>query len=196
MYVHRQRSFPWEELYNNFSEEEKMKVDVMVKRKTPGAIGCWYSQMEVMKKALVLERHAVVFEDDLIFCDDFDKRLNIIYKFLNQHEWDIFWFGGTHHIEPTWHKSVEGIHTHQHLRGICNCNLNRDWEETNNPHIVRTFGAFSTHAYMVNKNRISHILMLLERAMPISMGIDFAMILEQPNLNTFAFHPGCIKQYS
>ena len=27
------------------------------------------------------------------------------------------------------------------------------------------------------------------------MGIDWIMILEQPNLNCYAFNPGCIKQY-
>lgn len=190
----RQRSYPWEELYNNFSDEEKLKVDVMVKRKTPGAIGCWYSQMEVMKEALRQNKHAAVFEDDIVVCNDFPARTKIIFEFLNTHEWDIFWFGGTYHKEPTWHKSVEGKHTHPDLQ-MCNCILSRDWEETNDMSIVRTFGCFSTFAYLVNKNRIEHILTLMERRMEICMGIDFFMILEQPNLNTFAFNPGCMKQY-
>lgn len=190
----RQRSYPWEELYNNFSDEEKQKVDVMVKRKTPGAIGCWYSQMEVMKEALRQDKHAIVLEDDILVCNDFPARLKIIFTYLNQHEWDIFWFGGTYHLEPTWHKSIEGKHTHPDLQ-MCNCLLNRDWEETLHPAIVRTYGAFSTHAYMVNKNRIQHVLDFLDRRMSISMGIDFLMILEQPNLNTYAFNPGCMKQY-
>lgn len=187
------RSFPWQELYENFSDEEKEKVDVMYKR-TPGAIGCYYSQMEVMREALRQGKHAIVLEDDLVFCNDFPSRLHIIYKFLNQHEWDVFWFGGTYHNEPHWHKSVEGKHTHPELQQ-CNCTLNRDWEETLNPNIVKTFGAFSTHAYMVNKDRLEHILNVLEHRMSISIGIDWSFILEQPNLNCFAFNPGCIKQY-
>jgi hypothetical protein len=121
-------------------------------------------------------------------------RLKIIFKFLNQHEWDIFWMGGTYHREPTWHKSIEGKHTHPDMQ-VCNCLLNRDWEETLDPHIVRTYGAFSTHSYLVNKNRIEHILGLLDRNLHLSMGIDWIMLKEQPNLNCYAFNPGCIKQY-
>lgn len=189
----RQRSFPWQELWDKFSEEEKENCMVM-HRRTPGAIGCYYSQMEVMREALRQGKHAIVLEDDLIFCDDLPARLKIIFKFLNQHEWDVFWFGGTYHKEHHWHVAVEGRHTHPDLQQ-CNCNLNRDWEPTRNPHIVRCYGAFSTHAYMVNKNRIEHILMLLERNMRISMGVDWSFILEQPNLECYAFDPGCIKQF-
>lgn len=194
MVIHRQRSFPWQELYDKYTDEQKENAQVMIKR-TPGALGCYMSQMEVMKEALRQNCHAVIFEDDIVFCDDFPTRLNIIFKFLNQHDWDIFSFGGTWHTDPTWHRSVEGVHTHPDLKGICHCNLNRDWEETMDGSIVKTFGIFSTHAWMVNKNRIEHILMLLERDMKISMGIDFTIILEQPNLNCYAFNPGCIKQY-
>jgi predicted O-methyltransferase YrrM/GR25 family glycosyltransferase involved in LPS biosynthesis len=190
----RQRSYPWKELYDNFSDEEKERVNVMFKR-TPGAIGCYYSQMEVMREALRQGKHAWVNEDDIAICNDLPSRLKIIFEFLNQHEWDVFWFGSTFHIEPTWHKSVEGIHTHPDMKGICNCILNRDWEETLDSNIVRTYGAFATFSYLVNKNRIEHILGLLERRMSISMGIDWTFIVEQPNLNCFAFNPGCIKQF-
>lgn len=191
--VGRRRSFPWKELYDTFTPEEKDKVEVMLKR-TPGAIGCHYSQVAVMEEALRQGKHAMVFEDDVVFCDDFPDRLKIIFKFLNQREWDIFWFGGTYHKEGHWHVSVEGKHTHPDLQ-MCNCNLNRDWEPTLNPHIVRTYGAFSTHAYFVNKDRIKNLLDKLDRNVYRSMGIDWIMILEQPDLNTFAFDPGCIKQY-
>lgn len=193
IYVERQRSFPWKELYDSYDDDMRQRVDVMFKR-TPGAIGCHMSQVEVMKKAMEQGKHAIVLEDDLKFCDDFPSRLNIIYKFLNQHQWDIFWFGGTYHTEPTWHKSIEGKHIHPDMQ-VCNCTLNRDWEPTFNPYIVRTYGAFSTHAYLVNKDRISHVLELLDRNLHLSMGIDWIMLKEQPNLFTYAFNPGCIKQY-
>lgn len=193
--MERQRSFPWREIWDNADEETMNKIRYMHDiRKTPGAIGCWYSQMEIMKKALEQNKHAWVNEDDLVFCDDIQDRLKIIYKFLNQHEWDVFWFGGTYHIEPTWHKSIEGKHVHKNMEE-CKCNLNRDWEPTFNPQIVRTYGAFSTHSYLVNKDRIKHILELLNRDMHKSMGIDFAFIVQQPNLNCFAFNPGCVKQF-
>lgn len=192
----RQRSFFWKDIWDNASEDEKRNIDFMHSiRKTPGAIGCWYSQVAIMKEALRQGKHAWVNEDDLVFCDDIHERLKIAFKFLNTHEWDIFWLGGTYHTEPTWHKSVEGKHTHRDMT-MCKCAFNRDYEPTFNPHIVRTFGAFSTHSYIVNKDRIAHILFLLDRDMYFSMGIDFLMILHQPNLYTYAFNPGCVKQYS
>ena len=190
----RTRSFPWKELYDSYDEAEKKRVDGMIRRKTPGALGCHFSQVAIMEEALRQGKHAFVNEDDVRFCEDIQERLKIIFKFLNQHEWDIFWFGGTYHKEPTWHKSVEGKHTHPEMQ-MCNCNLNRDWEETLNPYIVRTFGAFSTHSYLVNKDRLKHILERLDFNVYRSMGIDFIMLLEQPNLNTFAFNTGCCKQF-
>lgn len=189
----RQRSFPWEELYDKYTDEQKQKVDVM-KRRTAGAIGCHYSQVAVMEEALRQGKHAWVCEDDLTFASDMPARLKIIFKFLNQHEWDIFWFGGTYHKENHWHVSVEGKHTHPDLQ-MCTCNLNRDWETTHNKNIVRTYGSFSTHCYLVNKDRIQNVLDRLDRNVHRSMGIDWIMILEQPDMNTFAFEPGCVKQY-
>lgn len=189
----RQRSFPWKELYDGYDDEMKERVQVMYKR-TPGALGCHFSQVEVMKKALAKVVHALVLEDDTEFCDDFFDRLKIIEEFVSTHPWDIVWLGGTYHIEPNWHKSENGRHTHLSMQ-VCNCTLNRDWEETDNPHIRRTYGAFSTHAYIVNKDSIQHVLDLLDKSLHLSMGIDWLMLKEQPNLYTYAFNPGCVKQF-
>ena len=190
----RRRSFPWKEMYDNSTPEWKQKVDVMFKR-TPGAIGCHFSQVALMEEALKQKKHAWVNEDDLVFCDDLQERFKMIDAFLAVHDdWDIFWLGGTYHKEPHWHKLSGGRHTHPDLQ-MCKCTLGKDWEPTENPNIVRTFGAFSTHSYIVNKNKIKHILELLDQSVNISMGIDWIMILEQPNLKTYAFDPGCVKQY-
>lgn len=169
------------------------KLQVMANR-TKGAIGCHYSQVKAMQSALELNQHALVMEDDLVFCSDFHERMNIIESFLNKNEWDVFWLGGTYHKEPTWHKSIDGKHTHPDLQE-CNCLLNKDWEQTNNKHIVRTYGCWSTYAYIVNVKSISKILKLLEDNIDLSMGIDWLFILLQPDLKTFAFNPGCVKQY-
>ena len=191
--MERMSAFAWRPLYDGFSESKKKQVDVMLRR-TPGAIGCHYSQVAVMEKALSLNKHAFVNEDDIIFCDDIHERLDIIFDFLNGTDWDIFWMGGTYHKEPTWHKSIDGKHTHPDLQN-CDCTLNKDWEETDNKNIVRTYGAFSTHSYIVNKKSIKNILWLLEDSVHLSMGIDWIMILQQPKLRTFAFNYGCCKQY-
>jgi GR25 family glycosyltransferase involved in LPS biosynthesis len=39
-----------------------------MRRRTPGTIGCWFGQVSVMKRALELGKHALVMEDDLVFC--------------------------------------------------------------------------------------------------------------------------------
>lgn len=170
------------------------KLAVMQKR-TPGAVGCWYSQVEVMKEALKLDKHAWVMEDDLVYCSDIQDRLKIISEFLSTHEWDIFWLGGTYHNEPTWHKSINGKHTHPDLT-MCECSLNRDWEPTDDSRIVKTYGCWSTYSYIVNRKRIALIMEMLDNNVYRSMGIDWAMILFQPQLNTFAFNPGCVRQYN
>src|SRR5687767_15147676 len=71
----RQRSLPWKE-----TDYKNPKYNVMYTR-TPGAIGCHLSQVEVMRKALKENKHAIVFEDDIIFCSDFHERLRIIEEF-------------------------------------------------------------------------------------------------------------------
>jgi len=164
------------------------KVEVMMKR-TPGAVGCHYSQVQIMIEAEKLGKHAFVCEDDIILCEDFNERLSIIESFLAHNKWDIFWFGGTYHKEPTWHKNP-----HPHDMRQCNCNLNRDYEPTTNERVVRTFGAFATYCYLVNKNSIGKILKMLDENVHLSMGIDWEMMLLQPKLKTFAFVPGCVKQ--
>lgn len=165
-----------------------------MQQRTPGAIGCHYSQVAVMEEALKQNKHAFVMEDDLVFCDDIQNRLSIIEEFCSNHDWDIIWLGGTYHNEPTWHKSIDGQHTHPDLQ-MCKCDLNRDWEPTENHNIVRTYGCWSTYAYIVNRKRLPLILERLDDNVYRSMGIDWLMILLQPQLLTFAFNPGCIKQY-
>lgn len=166
-----------------------------MQQRTPGAIGCHYSQVAVMEEALRQNKHAWVMEDDLVYCSDIQDRLSIITDYLSNHDWDIVWLGGTYHNEPTWHKSIDGQHTHPDLQ-MCKCDLNRDWEPTDNPHIVRTYGCWSTYSYIVNRARLPLILERLDDNVYRSMGIDWLMILQQPQLLTFAFTPGCVRQFN
>jgi len=169
------------------------KVAVMQNR-TPGAIGCHYSQISIMAQAYFHGWNAFVMEDDLIFCSDFHARMKHAVKFLSENEWDVFWLGGTYHKQPTWHRSINGKHTHPDLQ-MCHCGLNKDWEPTTDEKIVRTYGIWSTYAYIVNYNSILKILKLLDDNVHLSMGIDWLFILLQPQLNTFAYNPGMVKQY-
>jgi GR25 family glycosyltransferase involved in LPS biosynthesis len=154
------------------------RVAVMQKR-TPGAIGCHFSQVKIMEDALKREKHAWVMEDDLIFCEDFHIRLHYIERFLAKHDWDILWLGATFHINPPyWHKT----------------DLGRDAETTDDPRMLRTFGAFCTYAYIVRDRSIARVLHLLDEQLEESMGIDWAMIQIQPRLHAYAFVPGSVIQ--
>lgn len=154
------------------------RVQKMLQR-TPGAIGCHYSQVRVMEEALHRDKHAFVMEDDLIFCSDFHQRIAHIEGFIQKYPWDILWMGGTFHVNPPWwHKK-----------------LGRDAETTDDPRMVRTYGAFCTYAYIVNKVSIAKVLERLDAIVHLSIGIDWAMIQLQPQLYTFAYVPGCITQY-
>jgi GR25 family glycosyltransferase involved in LPS biosynthesis len=178
----RQRGIPWAEV-----KEDPKKIKVM-KDRTPGAIGCHYSQVEVMKKALELKQHAFVMEDDLMFCDDFHERMEIVEDFLSDRPWDVFWLGGTYHHEPTWHKRG-----HPQLPE-CKCSIHRDVEETSDKHIVRTYGCWSTYAYIINRKSLPMILDMLDANVHKSMGIDWLFILLAPRLFTYAFVPGMVRQ--
>jgi GR25 family glycosyltransferase involved in LPS biosynthesis len=66
-------------------------------RRSAGAIGCQYGQMRIMEDAFKSGKDAIVFEDDVLLCSDFRKRMDYIQEFLNRQEhWDIFWLGSLH----------------------------------------------------------------------------------------------------
>jgi len=157
------------------------RIACMLSRPQKGAIGCWFSQIKIMETAMQLRSHAFVMEDDLVFCADFHERMRIVSDFCSRRPWDVIWLGGTFHVNPPWwHKGPP---------------LRRDCECTDHPRMMRTYGAFSTHAYIVNAESLPMILKGLENLLPVSMGIDWAFIQMQPQLQTFAFVPGCVIQY-
>lgn len=163
------------------------KVKVMQDR-TPGAIGCWYSQCRALAEAYAMDKHGFVMEDDLVICDDFHKRLAHIENFLDDKEWDIIFLGGTVHAQDSyWHTGSNP--------DLPNTTLRRDAECTDDPNILRVYGAFSTHAYIVNRNSILKVLTLLDSIIHLSMGVDWALISLGDKLINYMFVPGCIKQY-
>jgi len=167
------------------------QVGVMMRR-TQGAVGCHFSQVEVMKDALALERHAVVFEDDCVFCDDFDKRFEYIHNWMAGHDWDVIWLGASFHCNPPyWHRKGGS----QDSRTDASANLGYDAKLTDDPRMVRTYGAFATFAYIVNVNRIKKILDLFDANIHRSIGIDWLMVLLQPQLKCYSFVPGCVRQF-
>lgn len=163
----------------------------VMRRRTPGAIGCHFGQVEIMQEAYKKGKSAIIFEDDVVFCSDIKDRLNYIQEFLNrQPDWTFFFLGGTVHIGPPWwHGSSHSPDLH-----MCRCGLGRDAERIGDPHIVRTYGAFSTHAWIVNYAWIERVLDFFDKNLHLSMGIDWLTILMQPMVNAFMYLPGCVIQ--
>lgn len=159
-------------------------------RRTPGAIGCMLSQIEVMEAAHKLGKHAMVLEDDLLFCDDFFDRLKIIGQWLEGRSWDTFWLGGTvHYPHPYWHSKG-----HPNMKGDCHCKLGVDAEPTEHKHIYRSYGSFSTHAYIVNHSSIENVIAKLHEGISTTIGIDYSFIRLAPKMNNYVFLPGMVIQ--
>lgn len=160
-------------------------------RRTPGAIGCHLGQVEIMKTALIQQRDAVVFEDDCVFCEDFQKRIEYIEKWTDTHDWDVFYLGSSVHVGPPWwHRTG---HRERELEE-CNCTLNRDAETTDDPRVLRCYGIFATFAYIVNKDSIQKVVDALDEITPRSIGIDWAMIALGHRIKQFCFVPGLVRQ--
>lgn len=158
-------------------------------RRTPGAVGCFLSQLGVMQDAGEKEKHAMVLEDDLVFGSDTKERLEYINTFLKtQESWDIVFLGGTVHVPAYWHTGMN--------RDLwdCRCEIKRDAVCTDDPRILQVFGAFSTHAYIVRRESLAKVVYMLNSVMHEAMGIDWALIKLQPQLKCFMMVPGIAKQ--
>lgn len=168
------------------------KYAKMVNR-TIGATGCYESQLNVMKKALSLNKHAMIFEDDVVLCEDFVKRLEYIENWQSiKHnisagtksciDWQVVWLGGTFHVGgnrgPYWHTKT----------------LGHDASLTDDPRMLRSYGSFSTYAYLVSKDHLENVIKKLEDFMPNSIGIDYSFIKLAPEMFNYVFVPGCCKQ--
>ncbi len=179
----RTRGIPYQEI------PRSANTDVMFNR-TPGAIGCHFSQVSIMKKAQSMGKNALVMEDDIIFCDDFDKRLAYIDNWAESHDWDVIWLGASFHTDPPyWHRIGKSG-----MPPDCSAQLGKDAESTDDPRMIRTYGAYCTFAYIVNHDSIDKILALFDRHLHTSIGIDWLFIKLQPQLKCFSFVPGCVMQ--
>jgi len=166
---------------------ERWKCEKMLST-TPGALGCYMSQLSIILKAKRMNKHATVFEDDIVFADDYIERVEHASEYLKDKRWDVMFWGGTHHIEPVWHK------TGHQMDLPCDCELNCDWEPTSDPQITRVFGMWGTYSYTVNVKSIPKVALWLSELMPQSIGIDFSFIAMQPKIFAYCMNPGAVKQ--
>lgn len=146
--------------------------------RTPGAIGCWLSQVEALKQSPA-DKIAAICEDDICFCDDLRTRIDYMGAHL-PHYWDVAWLGATFHCRPAkWHLNT----------------LGRDADRVGK-HIFRAYGIWSTYGWLVNPDSRDKVCAMLDYYMPDSDGIDdcFIKFLE-PQLWTYFMTPGCAWQY-
>lgn len=182
--ISRTRGIPWKEVQANQND-----INTMLRR-TPGAIGCHFSQMSVVREAFNQGKNALVMEDDIIFCEDINLRLEYIDLWTKKNDWDVIWLGASFHVNPPfWHR-----HGGSGMSPDCSANLGYDAKITDDPHMVRTYGAFATFAYIVNFNSMKRIFELFDANLKHSIGIDWLYIKLQPQLKCFSFVPGCVKQ--
>lgn len=143
---------------------------------TKGQKGCYLSHR------LLLENHKTnkilgIFEDDVVFCEDFLERMDYVEKNFNL-DWDMFFLSSFYHLNSDPKRWNNG----------------GDYEMTNIKHIHRTYGSFTTHSYLVNPNSINKILKKMDEFFDYCYAIDHLYILIQPHLNVFSFTPGMTNQ--
>lgn len=105
-----------------------------------GAIGCYLSHLEILRRARDAYKNVLIFEDDVFFTDEHNCRKNIedALDELYDIPWDIGYFGG---------------------------NILRPFFQTTK-HWARLSQCQSTHAYFVNKNFLHSLVAFLENNPP------------------------------
>lgn len=62
-----------------------------------GHVGCVLSHLKIIKKSKEQKlKNFLVFEDDVVFSDDFNDRFEDMYKKVPEN-WNMLYFGGSHH---------------------------------------------------------------------------------------------------
>lgn len=87
--------------FKNVSQEfkkvnlfDKVNFHRPKKHKISGKIGCWESHKYCMTKILESdEPYGIIFEDDIVFENNWEEELKYIKEFINISEWDIMYLG-------------------------------------------------------------------------------------------------------
>lgn len=145
---------------------------VLSSKASPAQKACFLSHYKMIE-SYDGEKILGIFEDDVVLCGDFMERMQYIAEHMTL-EWDIFFLSAFFHGEAHWH--------------------DREYTLTSIPHIVRTYGSFCTHAYLVNPKSKDKILSLLRDNAHKSYAVDHCLILIQPEILAYSFVPGIATQ--
>lgn len=164
-------------------KSDPQKVRRIMER-TPGAVGCYMSQMAVIRSC---PRNSIiaVCEDDICFAPDMATRLSHAEQELPD-DWDVFYLGATFHVPGEWYKNKE-CSSWSH-KGV-------DAEPTDDKHIMRVYGMWGTYAYFVNGTSVEKVANMLDENCHNSYGIDHNFIQLGDRINAYCFVPGMAWQY-
>lgn len=155
--------------------------------RTPGAIGCWMGMREMMVEAIRQDRNAFIMEDDVVLATDFKERVAYMERFLEGKDWDIIFWGALFHVSPShWHNG------HGYL--LDGSNIGRDAETTEDPRVMKVYGCFSTHCWLIRRESVKKVMEMLDAVQHRSIGIDHACIIIEPDLNCYTFVGGSARQ--
>lgn len=99
-----------------------------------GALGCWDSHKRLLKKIIDLNLdYCLILEDDVVFCEDFEKKFNKVLSELPT-DWDMLYLGGWNQNPPI--KFSENLNLAEKV--------------------------YTTHSYMITKKFVPKILHELE----------------------------------
>lgn len=155
-----------------------------MRKRTPGAIGCYVSQRSIIERGEPGNVVAVC-EDDVVFAKDVPKRLEYAAEALPD-DWEVFYLGATFHVPGEWHRRVE-CHEWAHYQA--------DVIPTDDPRILRVFGMWGTYAYFVNGDHAGKVLALLEENCVRSDGIDHNFMILGDKVKAYCLVPGMAWQY-
>jgi FkbM family methyltransferase len=164
------------EFFDAITDNNEYNVNFPTKY-NKGQIGCFLSHYKLLKTHNS-DKILGILEDDVEFCDDFLDRFKYIEDNFNL-DWDIFFLSSYYHLNE--HKD--------------RWNHSGDFELTDTKYIHRVYGAFTTHAYLVNPKSINKILKLIDENIADTYAIDHVYCAKiESKLNCYSFTPGMANQ--
>lgn len=164
------------EFFDAITDNNEYNVNFPTKYKK-GQIGCFLSHYKLLKTHNS-DKILGILEDDVELCDDFLDRFKYIEDNFNL-DWDMFFLSSYYHLNE--HKD--------------RWNHSGDFELTDIKYIHRVYGAFTTHAYLVNPKSINKILKLIDEHIADTYAIDHVYCAKiESMLNCYSFTPGMANQ--
>jgi GR25 family glycosyltransferase involved in LPS biosynthesis len=141
---------------------------------SPGELGCAFAHLSIVKDHIERgdKRILAIFEDDIVFCDDFLKRLEYLQKLF--FKWDMFYLSAFVDVPGTYY--------------------DHDQAATNVPHLHRVFGAYTCHSYLLNSETLVDMYEMLKIRSSAESAIDRMWPCIQPYVLAYCFIPGMVGQ--